>query len=95
MKDAHIDCTVAICKKVVGSFSFSRKRKRDLATAQQELNLPQRQLISESPTRWGSRARMTERVLEQEQAISQVLAADKKTRQDLKVLEPVHTQTTP
>lgn len=79
MKDACIDRTVAVCEKVVSSFSFSWKRRRDLATAQQELNLPEHQLISESPTKWGSREKMIERVLEQEQAISQVLAADKKT----------------
>ena len=96
MKDACIDRAVAVWKKVVSSFSFSWKRRRDLATAQQELNLPGHQLISESPTRWGSREKMIERVLEQEQAISQVLAADKKTRhlvltwQDLEVLESVH-----
>lgn len=96
MKDPRIDRAVAVCKKVVSSFSFSWKRRRDLATAQQELNLPAHQLISESPTRWGSREKMIERVLEQEQAIPQVLAADKKTRhlvltwQDLEVLESVH-----
>lgn len=96
MKDPRIDRAVAVCKKVVSSFSFSWKRRRDLATAQQELNLAAHQLISESPTRWGSREKMIEWVLEQEQAISQVLAADKKTRhlvltwQDLEVLESVH-----
>lgn len=101
MKDVCIDRAVAICKKVVSSFCFSWKRRRDLATAKQELNVPYHQLISESPTRWGSRARMIERVLEQEQAILQVLAADKKTRhivltwQDLKVLESVHTSLKP
>ncbi|KAK1906977.1 Zinc finger BED domain containing protein 4, partial [Dissostichus eleginoides] len=80
MKDSRIDRAVGVCKKVVSSFSFSWKKRRDLGTAQQELNSPAHQLISESPTRWGSRAKMIERVLEQERAISQVLAADKKTR---------------
>ncbi|KAK1906521.1 Zinc finger BED domain containing protein 1 [Dissostichus eleginoides] len=95
MKDSRIDRAVGVCKKVVSSFSFSWKKRRDLGTAQQELNSPAHQLISESPTRWGSRAKMIERVLEQERAISQVLAADKKTRhlvltwQDLEVLESV------
>lgn len=85
MKDSRIDRAVAVWKK-----------RRDLATAQQELNIPAHQLISESPTRWGSRAKMIERVLEQERAISQVLASDKRTRhlvltwQDLEVLESVH-----
>ncbi|XP_042612121.1 uncharacterized protein LOC122144960 [Cyprinus carpio] len=65
MKDPRIDRAVAVCKKVVSSFSFSWKRRRDLATAQQELNLAAHQLISESPTRWGSREKMIEWVLEQ------------------------------
>lgn len=73
--------------------SFSWKRRKDLATAQLELNLPAPQLISESPTRWGSREKMIVRVLEREQAIS---LQTRKTRhlvltwQDLEVLESVH-----
>lgn len=95
MKDPRIERAVAVCKKIVSSFSFSWKRRRDLATMQKELNIPAHQLISESPTRWGSRQKMIERVLEQERAISQILASDKKTRhlvltwQDLQVLESV------
>ena len=65
MKDPRIDRAVSLCKKVVSSFSLSWKRRRDLAKAQQELNIPEHQLISESPTRWGSRPKMIERVLEQ------------------------------
>ncbi len=49
-------------------------------SAQIERGLHQHKLITESPTRWGSRLQMIERVLEQEKAITQVLAADKKTR---------------
>ncbi len=64
-------------------------------SAQIERGLHQHKLITESPTRWGSRLQMIERVLEQEKAITQVLAADKKTRhlvptwQDIMVLESV------
>ncbi|KAJ8358392.1 hypothetical protein AAFF_G00010390 [Aldrovandia affinis] len=63
--------------------------------AQNEQSLPLHKLITESPTRWGSCLQMMERVLEQEKAIIQVLAADKKTRhlvptwQDIQVLELV------
>ncbi|XP_035806010.2 E3 SUMO-protein ligase ZBED1-like [Amphiprion ocellaris] len=70
---------VGVCKKVVSAFSTSWKRKRDLAKAQAVLGLPPHQLITETPTRWGSRQRMIERFLEQEKALSQVVLADKKT----------------
>ncbi|KAF7664360.1 hypothetical protein LDENG_00179050 [Lucifuga dentata] len=49
----------------------------------------------ESPTSWGSRQQMIERVLEQEKAIAWVLESDKKTRhlvptwQDTDMLESV------
>lgn len=101
MKDHRIDRAIAVCKKVVGAFSFSWKKKRDLAAAQAELNLPLHKLITESPTRWGSRQKMIQRVLEQEKAITQVLAADKKSRhlvptwQDIDVLESVNKALSP
>ncbi|XP_048859490.1 zinc finger BED domain-containing protein 4-like isoform X2 [Brienomyrus brachyistius] len=66
-------------KKVVSAFSNSWKRKRDLAKAQAVLGLPPHQLITETPTRWGSRQQIIERFLEQEKALSQVLLADKET----------------
>ncbi|XP_030016881.1 zinc finger BED domain-containing protein 1-like [Sphaeramia orbicularis] len=95
-KDAHIECAVGVCKKVISAFSFSWKKRRDLTVVQAELGLPEHQLISESPTRWGSRQQMIERVLEQEKAIGQILGADKKTRhlvptwQDIDILESVN-----
>ena len=75
-----VERAVGVCKKVVSAFSNSWKRKRDLAKAQAALGLPQHQLITESPTRWGSRQQMIARFLEQEKAVSQVLLADKKVR---------------
>ncbi|KAL4008252.1 hypothetical protein ACER0C_002104 [Sarotherodon galilaeus] len=67
-----------------------------LKKAQQKLNLPEHTLITECPTRWGSRQKMIERVLEQQRSISDVISADKKSRhliptwQDLEVLESVN-----
>lgn len=87
---------MGVCKKAVAAFSFSWKKKRDLAVAQEELHLPQHKLVTESPTRWGSRQKMVERMLEQHKAVAQVLGADKKTRQlvpawqDIDVLESMH-----
>ncbi len=39
MKDARIDHAVAVCKKVVSSFSFSWKRRRDLVLTWQDLEV--------------------------------------------------------
>ncbi|KAL7842215.1 hypothetical protein SRHO_G00239040 [Serrasalmus rhombeus] len=95
MRDPRIDRAIGVCKKVVGAFSNSWKKKKKLADAQEQLKLPEHKLITESPTRWGSRQRMTERFLEQEKAIRHVLAEDKKHRhlvqtwQDVEVLEAV------
>lgn len=75
-----VERAVGVCKKVVSAFSKSWKKKRELAKAQAVLGLPPHQLITESPTRWGSRQMMIERFLEQEKALSQVLLADKKVR---------------
>lgn len=83
----------SVCKKVVSTFSFSWKKRRDLSQAQLAIKLPQHKLITESPTQWGSKLAMIERVLDQEKAISQVLKADKKMRhlapswQDVEVIE--------
>ncbi len=85
-----------LCKKVVAAFSFSWKKKRDLATAQEELKLPRHKMVTESPTRWGSRQKMVASVIEQHKAISQVLTAVKKKRnlvptwQDIDVLESIN-----
>ena len=94
--DSRIARAAGLCKKLLGHFSHSWKQKMALKEAQQEHNLPEHSLITECPTRWGSRQKMMERILEQRQAISNVLSADRKTRhlvpswQDLDVLESVN-----
>ncbi len=93
--DSRISRATGLCKKLVGHFSHSWKKKVALNEAQEELQLPKHALITECPTRWGSRQRMIERVLEQQKALSQILSADRKTRhlvpqwQDTDVLESV------
>lgn len=85
-----------MCKKAVAAFSYSWKKKRDLAAAQEKLNLPKHQLVTESPTRWGSRQKMVARMLEQRMVIAEVLASDRSiqhlvpTWHDVDVLESVH-----
>ena len=67
-----------------------------MSVAQTELSLHTRQLSTESPTRWGSRQKMIERILEQEKAIARSLASEKKSMhllpnyQDIDVLESVN-----
>nr|XP_054596370.1 E3 SUMO-protein ligase ZBED1-like [Nothobranchius furzeri] len=101
VKDPRIDRAIGVCKKAVSAFSYSWKKRRDMTEVQAELGLPQHLLISESPTRWGSRQKMIERFLEQEKAITRVLGADKKTRhlvptwQDLEVLEATNKAVKP
>ncbi len=76
-------------------FQQLEKEKSTCIDAQEQLKLPQHKLITESPTRWGSRQHMIERFLKQEKAIHHVLTADKKHRhlvptwQDVEVLEAV------
>ncbi|CAL9695097.1 unnamed protein product [Knipowitschia caucasica] len=95
MNDARITRAIGLCKRIVSSFSYSWKKRRELAEVQLQLGLPAHQLITESATRWGSRLVMIERVLEQERALAKVLSADKKTRplvltwQDIEVLEAI------
>ena len=101
MKLPQVERAFAVCKKVVSALSNSWKRRRELAKAQAELGLPAHQLITDTPTRWGSLQQMIERVIEQEKALSQVLRADKKTRnlvltwQDLDVLESMNKALSP
>lgn len=95
MDDNRITRAISLCKKVVSSFSYSWRKRRELAEVQIQLGLPAHQLITESATRWGSRQQMIERFLEQERAITKVLSADKKARhliptwQDIEVLEAI------
>ncbi|XP_073727057.1 E3 SUMO-protein ligase ZBED1-like [Misgurnus anguillicaudatus] len=101
VKDERIDRAIGVCKKAVSAFSYSWKKRRDMAEVQAELGLPPHQLVTESLTRWGSRQKMIERFLEQERAIVRVLGADMKTRhlvpmwQDLEVLDATNKAVKP
>ena len=75
MRDARIDRAIGVCKKVVAAFSNSWNLKKGLADAQNQMKLPEHKLITESPTRWGSRQRMIERFVVQEKAIRNAQAS--------------------
>lgn len=99
MKDELIDREIGVCKNANSAFSYSWKKRRDMAEVQAEL--PPHQLVTESVTRWGSRQKMIDRFLEQEKAIVRVLGADKKSRhlvpmwQDLEVLDATNKAVKP
>ncbi|XP_063757877.1 E3 SUMO-protein ligase ZBED1-like [Eleginops maclovinus] len=65
-------------RKTVSGFSRSNKMSRLFKDKQKSLKLPQHTLIHDEPTRWGSTYDMVERFCEQQQAVSAVLAEDRK-----------------
>lgn len=72
------------------------KLREALREAKRELNLPEHTTVTECQTRWGSTQKMTQRVLEQQHALTRVLSTDRKVKQlvppwqDLDVLESVN-----
>lgn len=94
--DDRVARAFGLCKKIVSAFSHSWKKKQDLSAFQTSLNLPQHTLVTNCPTRWGSNQKMVERILEQEDAIRQVLSKDKNschlvpTWQDKEILSSVN-----
>ena len=92
---SRIQRVVGRCHSLLEVFGRSWKKTRDLRQKQQELNLKHHKLISDVATRWGSTYLMMERILEQQRAISSVLADDRKywhkmlTDQDLSCLETI------
>ncbi|XP_077361925.1 E3 SUMO-protein ligase ZBED1-like isoform X2 [Festucalex cinctus] len=101
LSDERITEAISVCKKIVSTFSSSSKKRKDLTIVQNYLGLPNHVLTVETPSRWGSRQVMIQRVLEQERAISHVLRDDNKCRhlvpseQDLDVLEAVNKALSP
>uniref|UniRef100_UPI003AAD5237 E3 SUMO-protein ligase ZBED1-like n=1 Tax=Centroberyx gerrardi TaxID=166262 RepID=UPI003AAD5237 len=89
------DRALAVCRTINGMFSHSWRRRRELQKAQVELGLPEHSLVADCATRWGSKQKMIERMLEQRQAINRVLTDDRKanvsiTWQDEDVLQSVN-----
>ncbi|KAK1876960.1 Zinc finger BED domain containing protein 1 [Dissostichus eleginoides] len=92
---------MGVCRNLVNTFNLSWLKKRDLRKAQTEANLPQHSLILDVATRWGTKQKMIERVLEQLPAIRRVLVEDRKhghlnpTWQDVSVLESINAAMKP
>ena len=62
------------CRKVVGHFKHSVVAQNALEESQTKLNLPQHKLVQDVMTRWNSSYNMLQRIIEQETALSAVLA---------------------
>ena len=100
---SEIDRALGSCNTLVAAFHRSWKKQRDLKAKQIQLGLKEHKLISSVKTCWGSTYNMIERILEQQQAVSAVLAEDRKSwhimptdaqfsvlEKLVKVLEPLH-----
>ena len=77
LNDSRIQRALKACRSTVAAFSRSWKKKRDLAIAQEQKNIPMHQLKLDVVIRWGSAYDMVERLLEQIEAIRIVLGADR------------------
>ncbi len=88
MKDPRIDRAVGVCKKIVSAFSYSWKRVEESPGRAPSS-------LSSAHHRNTNKVGVSQRVLEQEKALSQVLKADRKTKhlvptwQDTDVLESI------
>lgn len=78
LKDIRCVSIIGACRKLVSAFSMSWKRRRDLASTQVTMNVPQHSLSADCVTRWGSTGKMVERIREQQEAINFVLGNDRK-----------------
>ncbi|XDV29576.1 hypothetical protein PO909_032683 [Leuciscus waleckii] len=92
---ARTDRALSVCRTINGMFSHSWKRRRELQKAQVHLGLPEHSLVTDCATRWGSKQKMIDRMLEQRTAINRVLAEDRKvnvsiTWQDEDVLQSLN-----
>ena len=91
---------LARCHSLVERFHRSWLKNRDLHLKQELLKLPQHKLIASVATRWGSTYDMVSHIVEQQQAISAVLAEDQKNwyrmpsdSEFLRLLKPLSTLT--
>ena len=76
LNDEKISRVLGRCRALVAHFHRSWKKNEELKQKQEELNIPQHKLISPVTTRWESTNEMVFRIVEQQQAISAVLASD-------------------
>ena len=71
---ARVQRALGRCRTLVCAFSRSWKKQRNLRAKQALLGLKEQKLIGDVDTRWGSIYDMVKRILQQQQAVSAVLA---------------------
>ena len=74
----QVQCALSRCHSLVETFHRSWKKTHDLRHKQEQLDLSQHKIMGDVATRWGSTYEMVSRINEQQQAISAVLAEDRK-----------------
>ena len=74
----RVQQALAHCHSLVELFHRSWKEARDLRQKQELLGLPQHKFMGDVPTHWGSTYIMVARILEQQQAISAIMAGERK-----------------
>ncbi|XP_056092489.1 E3 SUMO-protein ligase ZBED1-like [Rhinichthys klamathensis goyatoka] len=79
LKIQRVETAVKACRHLVQGFSRSWKRRRELRQKQAALNMPQKALIHDVVTRWGSTHKMVERFLSQQQPVCATLAGERGT----------------
>lgn len=72
--DADVEPTLKKARKIASVFSYSWKKRRELTKIQTELGLPVRAIAADCKTRWGSKLKLIQRILEQEKALRIVLS---------------------
>ena len=70
----RVQQALARCHSLVKLFHRSWKKARDLRQKQEELDPQQHKLMGDVPTQWESTYSMISRILEQQQAISAIIA---------------------
>ena len=68
--------TIAAGRKVVGHFKHSTLATAELKVQQERMDVPQKKLKQDSPTRWNNTFYMAERLLANRWPISAVLSDD-------------------
>ena len=77
LNDARVQRTLRVVRSAVAAFSRSYKKQRDLVVVQEQRGLEIHKLKVDIVTRWGSAYDMVERMLEQMDAVRNVLSKDR------------------
>ncbi|XP_029571196.1 zinc finger BED domain-containing protein 1 [Salmo trutta] len=76
LKNQRVDTAVKACRHLIQGFKDPRRELREKLAA---LNMPQKALIHDVVTRWGSAHKMLERFLSQQQPVCATLAGERGT----------------